>query len=124
MKFRLARHTTDLQRIIDFYMLIPHMEILGEFKDHNGYDGMFIGIRQADWHLEFTSSKESPVHQPDEDDLLVFFPDSMETYDLLRTRFDKLNIPALNPKNPYWELNGSTYADPDGFRVVIARPKG
>jgi hypothetical protein len=122
MKFRLARHTRDLQPIIAFYTLIPGMEVLGEFKDHAGYHGVFIGIKHATWHLEFTVSNELPIHQPDEDDLLVFYPDSIKDHDLIRKRFETHKIPSHDPKNPYWELNGSTYADPDGFLVVIARP--
>jgi hypothetical protein len=26
----------------------------------------------------------------------------------------------VKPKNPYWEKNGITFEDPDGFRVVIS----
>ena len=33
MKFRIARHTTDLNRIIDFYGRILGLKVLGDFKD-------------------------------------------------------------------------------------------
>jgi hypothetical protein len=122
MNFRVARHTTDLQAMVSFYTLIPGMKVLGQFKDHDGYDGVFIGMENIGWHLEFTTSAELPVHQPDEDDLLVFYPDSLEIYDTIRARFAAQKIIEQIPKNPYWELHGSTYADPDGFLIVIALP--
>jgi len=36
MKFRIARHTTDLNRIIDFYGRILGLKVLGEFKAKPG----------------------------------------------------------------------------------------
>ena len=78
MKFRIARHTTDLNRIIDFYGRILGLKVLGEFKDHHSYSGVFLGIPGESWHLEFTLSDAAPVHQPDDDDLLVFYASSLD----------------------------------------------
>jgi len=44
MKFRIARHTKDLNRIIDFYGRILGLKVLGEFKDYQNYNGVFLGI--------------------------------------------------------------------------------
>ncbi|BBI65852.1 hypothetical protein PKHYL_00430 [Psychrobacter sp. KH172YL61] len=44
MKFRYARHTNNLGTLIDFYQNIIGLEKLGGFKDHNGYDGVFLGF--------------------------------------------------------------------------------
>ena len=121
MKFRAARHTTNLQPLIDFYCGILDMEILGEFHAHDGYDGVFIGNRGSDWHLEFTVSDEKPRHNPDEDDLFVFYAESDAEYDHLIEQFTINNIPEVTAKNPYWSANGKTYTDPDGFRIVISK---
>ena len=43
MKLRVARHTDDLEPIIKFYTDILGLEIIGEFKDHSNYDGVFLG---------------------------------------------------------------------------------
>ncbi len=123
MKFRSARHTDNLLPIISFYRNVLGLEILGDFKDHDGYDGVFLGIPGAGWHLEFTTSAEKVNHEPDDDDLLVFYPDSAEEHENTIRRFTENNIPALEPKNPYWKANGTTYADPDGYRIVIVEPK-
>jgi catechol 2,3-dioxygenase-like lactoylglutathione lyase family enzyme len=89
MKFRSARHTDNRQPIISFYRNVLGLEILGDFKDHDGYDGVFLGIPGAGWHLEFTTSAERADHKPDDDDLLVFYPASAEEYESIIKRFTK-----------------------------------
>lgn len=121
MKFRAARHTNDLQPLIDFYCGILDLEILGEFHDHDGYDGVFIGNRGSDWHIEFTVSADAARHQPDEDDLLVFYAESAAEYEHLVEQFNINSIAEVAAKNPYWAANGKTYTDPDGFRIVISK---
>lgn len=120
MRLRIARHTTDLQRITSFYREVLGLERLGGFNDHQNYDGVFIGLKDENWHLEFTISNEAPDHKPDDDDLLVFYVDNREQYDILATKIKNMGIKTVMPKNPYWEKNGTTIADPDGYRVVIA----
>ena len=48
------------------------------FKNHNTYNGVFLGLQNKDWHLEFTESNEKVNHHSDKDDLLVFYFDSQE----------------------------------------------
>ena len=123
MKFRVARHTDNLEPIIKFYCDSLGLEVLGEFTNHNKYDGVFIGKKGLNWHLEFTTSEESPIHQADQDDLLVFYLDTKEEYMLLKQRLNKNGLSAVESKNPYWKENGTTYIDPDGFRIVISTIK-
>lgn len=119
MKFRVARHTNNLAPIIHFYKDLLGLAILGEFKDHDNYDGIFIGLEDSDWHLEFTVSNEAPQHQPDEDDLLVFYLKSMEECESLKRLFKNNNISEVKAKNPYWQANGTLYLDPDGYGVIL-----
>ena len=120
MKFRTARHTKNLYRIIDFYGRILGLKVLSEFKDHENYDGVFLGIPGESWHLEFTVSNDSPVHIPDEDDLLVFYAESLDEFNSMKEKFVANRVKPVRPKNPYWEKNGITFEDPDGFRIVIS----
>ena len=127
MKFRSARHTHVLQPIIDFYVQIIGLEVLGKFENHQGYDGVFIGLPDAlkspnGWHLEFTVSWEPPLHRPDEDDLLVFYPETSEEFEAIIARAKFANIKSFRTKNPYWRKNGVAMLDPDGFGVVIVDP--
>lgn len=83
MRFRVARHTNNIDSIINFYRNILGLEILGEFKNHDNYDGVFLGFKNKDWHLEFTVSDEKPIHNFDDDDLLVFYCDSQDEYQVI-----------------------------------------
>ena len=119
MNFRVARHTDNLEPIIKFYRDLLGLEVIGEFNNHDKYDGVFIGKVGLNWHLEFTTSEESPKHQTDKDDLLVFYLESEEEYISVKQKFDDNGLSSVQSKNPYWNNNGSTYLDPDGFRIVI-----
>lgn len=124
MKFRVARHTDDFELIIRFYTDILGLEILGDFENHNNYSGIFIGQISSDWHLEFTKSLEPAIHHFDEDDLLVFYPATIQEFDQIIARFTENGIDRIKPKNPYWQHNGAVYTDPDGYGVVVVIPYG
>jgi catechol 2,3-dioxygenase-like lactoylglutathione lyase family enzyme len=120
MKVRIARHTKDLNRIIDFYGRVLGLKVLGEFKNHDNYSGVFLGPPQGSWHLEFTVSDAIPDHRSDEDDLLVFYAESIVEFNAIKEKFITERIKHVKPRNPYWEKNGITFEDPDGFRIVIS----
>ncbi|RPD39721.1 VOC family protein [Chitinophaga barathri] len=120
MRLRVARHTTNLQKITAFYQDSLGLEVLGSFENHQEYDGVFLGIPGENWHLEFTMSPGAPQHHPDEDDLLVFYVPE-EQYPALVEKVRKTGAPELPAKNPYWNNNGTTFADPDGFRFVVSK---
>lgn len=123
MKLRVARHTANLEPIIHFYHDLLELEVLGSFEDHDGYNGVFIGLNNTGWHLEFTTSAQAPQHEPDEDDLLVFYQQSVADYEALKQKLEAHHVPMVAAKNPYWNANGCTYLDPDGYRIVIAIAK-
>ena len=120
MKLRVARHTVNLDPVISFYRDILGLKILGHFENHQGYNGVFLEVKNAGWHLEFTTSVDAPQHQPDEDDLLVFYQKNAADYEALKLKFEQHNISPVPAKNPYWNKNGTCYMDPDGYTVVIA----
>jgi hypothetical protein len=123
MKFRLARHTNDLNRIKSFYIDLLGFELLGSFENHNNYDGIFIGKPNLDWHLEFTKSNELANHHFDEDDILVLYPETLFEYNCMIESVLRNNISILISKNPYWNENGKMFLDPDGFHIVISNLK-
>lgn len=123
MKFRKARHTHKLQEIKEFYMEIIGLEDLGGFEDHDGYEGIFLGFRGSDWHLEFTSSGTPAAHEFDEDDLFVFYTEYKSQFESIQDAIIKHHIPTLLAKNPYWNEKGILIRDPDNFNVVIVPPK-
>lgn len=120
MKLRVARHTSNLDEIEDFYVNILGFERLGGFQNHNNYDGVFIGKSGLDWHFEFTQSKENAKHTFDEDDVTVLYPATILEYDVFLNRLIDSNISILPSKNPFWNENGKMFLDPDGFRIVVS----
>lgn len=123
MEFRLARHTNRIDEIIDFYTNALGLSILGNFEAHDGYDGVFIGLPGALWHLEFTTTREHVSHKFDEDDLLVFYPESKEDYEDMLVSLYNNDVVEEVPKNPYWEKNGKLFKDPDGHGIIVSSVK-
>ncbi|WP_312923139.1 VOC family protein [Empedobacter brevis] len=120
MQFRSARHTNRIKEIETFYTKILNLDILGDFKNHNGYDGLFIGKANTDWHLEFTTSSDDVNHQFDEDDYLVFYPETQDEYEAVIKNLEFYRIEPIQAKNPYWNINGISFLDPDGFVVIVS----
>lgn len=120
MEFRLARHTNRLEEIIDFYTNALGFNILGDFQAHDGYDGVFIGLPDGNWHLEFTSTNEPVNHHFDEDDLLVFYPKTIDDYEQILTSLKNNEVLEEVAKNPYWRENGKMFKDPDGLGIIIS----
>lgn len=123
MTFRFARHTNNLEQLKSFYIDILGLELLGGFENHNGYDGVFIGKPNENWHLEFTKSDEIVTFNFGEEDILIFYPNSKLEFELIHDRIKSHSIKFIDSKNPYWNENGKMILDPDGYRVVISNLK-
>lgn len=120
MKIRVARHTNDLDKIKTFYTTVLGFEVLGSFENHDSYDGLFLGKPNLDWHLEFTKSNEIVDFNYNEDDILVFYPNTILEYNHLIENVLSNSIELITSNNPYWNLNGKMFLDPDGYRIVIS----
>ena len=123
MKFRIARHTNNLEKTKHFYTSVLGFEVLGSFENHANYNGIFIGKPNLDWHLEFTTSNEIVDFDFNEDDILVFYPEEISEYNKLLDTVQKNNISFIKAKNPYWNENGKMILDPDGYRIIISNLK-
>lgn len=121
MKLRFARHTNDLEKIKSFYLNVLGFQLLGEFKNHDDYDGIFIGKPNLDWHLEFTKSNEIVNFEFGEEDYLVFYFNNIIEYNLIIEKLNSNKINFINSKNPYWNDNGTIIKDPDGFNIIISK---
>ena len=89
---------------------------IGRFGGHEGYDGVFLGVPGTETHLEFTSGGGHDTPPAHSETLLVLYLGSTDAGDEALARVD---VAPVQPANPYWEANGVTVADPDGFRVVL-----
>lgn len=119
MKFRFARHTSKIESLIDFYTNILEFEVLGEFTNHDGYDGAFLGKKGENWHLEFTQNKNLPISKFDEDDILVFYSETRSEYEKILENIKTFKVSLLKAKNPYWQKNGICFEDCDHYKIVV-----
>ncbi len=119
---RVARPTNDLAALLPFYHRGLGFEILYEFKDHEGFDGVMLGHAGAAYHFEFTCKVGHTVGRaPSEDNLLVFYlPDEGE-WKAAVARMVAAGFEPVPSFNPYWDRHGKTFEDPDGYRVVLVK---
>ena len=117
---RVARPTVRVEEVVAFYSNALGFKVLGQFTDHDGFDGVMLGHDGAGYHLEFTTKRgQSSGPAPSQEHLLVFYlPDARAWRDAV-DRVESLGLSPVTSLNPYWDRNGRTYEDPDGYRVVL-----
>jgi catechol 2,3-dioxygenase-like lactoylglutathione lyase family enzyme len=116
MELRVARHTERLDEVVEFYRDCIGFPEIGRFRDHDGYDGVFLEIPGTGAHLELTAGGRHGGPAPHPESLLVIFVGNEATLQTIAARLGKNPVP---PANPYWAEHGVTFEDPDGFRVVL-----
>jgi catechol 2,3-dioxygenase-like lactoylglutathione lyase family enzyme len=125
VQFRIARPTDKLEEVIKFYEEGLGLKRIGEFHNHEDYDGIMFGLPGVEYHLEFTRHMNgSPCPAPTKDNLLVFyFPDKSEI-EKIHHRLNTMGYYEVEPENPYWKEKGITIEDPDGWRIVLMNTEG
>jgi len=119
-KLRIARPTSSFDAIRKFYQSGLGLDFLGEFQDHDGFDGIMLGRSKWPYHFEFTLHRSSPVKPtPTPEDLLVFYIPNKEMWEKIVEQLGNAGFTAVQSFNPYWEKLGRTFEDPDGYRIVI-----
>lgn len=117
---RVARATDDLAAIVSFYRDGLGFAVLGEFADHDGFDGVMLGSPEAPYHLEFTrKAGHRAGRAPTMDNLLVFYLSDSARWQAAQDRMQAAGFSPVASFNPYWDKQGATYEDPDGYRVVL-----
>src|SRR3954447_9391031 len=116
MQLRIARHTDRLDEMVAFYRDGLGLDEVGGFRDHDGYDGVFLEVPGTRAHLEFTSGGEHRAPESHPESMLVLYLGDDAG---VRSVADRLGIQPVAPANPYWAGHGLTFEDPDGFRVVL-----
>ena len=117
MRLRVARHTERLDALVAFYRDGLGLVEIGGFRDHAGYDGVFLNVPGTGAHLELTTGGVHDAPVPHPESLLVLYLGDAAAVEAVAARLGSDPVP---PANPYWADHGLTFADPDGFRVVLA----
>jgi catechol 2,3-dioxygenase-like lactoylglutathione lyase family enzyme len=116
VQLRVARHTENLAEVVAFYRDGLGLVEIGGFRDHDGYDGVFLEVPGTGAHLELTSGGGHGAPAPHPESLLVLY---LGDEAAVRAAAARLRREPVAPANPYWSAHGVTFADPDGFRVVL-----
>lgn len=117
---RVARPTDDLDAVTRFYHDGLGFEILASFSGHDGFDGVMLGHRGQGYHLEFTHKPgQAAEHAPSMEHLLVFYLPARAEWEAAVTRMRTHGYASVPSFNPYWDVHGLTFEDPDGYRVVL-----
>ncbi|MET5329074.1 VOC family protein [Klebsiella variicola] len=96
------------------------LQQLGSFTDHEGFSGIMLGAPDAGWHLEFTHCRHHPVTpSPGDEDLLVLYYPQQAEWQAQCAAMDAAGFLRVTAFNPYWEVNGVTFVDRDGYRTVL-----
>ena len=116
MQLRVARHTERLDEVVAFYRDGIGLTEIGGFRDHAGYDGVFLAVPGTGTHLELTAGGAHGAPAPHAESLLVLYLGDEAAVEAVTAR---LGADPVAPANPYWAEHGLTFEDPDGFRVVL-----
>jgi len=93
---------------------------LGRFQDHDGFDGVILGRAGGEYHLEFTYEHGHRAGRaPTEENLLVFYVPDAGEWKARCARMQAAGFKPVASRNPYWDRQGRTFEDPDGYRIVI-----
>ncbi len=117
---RVARSTSRLLDVVAFYRDGLGFEVVGSFEEHDGFDGVMLAPAGATWHLELTHEHGAVARRaPDAESLLVLYVPDREEWSACVERIQAHGHRAVASHNPYWDLRGKTFEDPDGYRVVL-----
>lgn len=117
---RVARPTDRLEEVVAFYRDGLGFPELTRFADHDGFDGVILGFPGAPYHLEFTTACGHVAGRaPTQDNLLaIYVPDARAWSRMIGVMGRRGHQPVAS-FNPYWDREGVTFEDPDGYRVVL-----
>lgn len=119
---RIARPVTDLARARRMYCSGLGWIVLGSFEDHEGFDGVMVGPAGARYHVELTRRRNNPVvPRPTEEDLIVLYVPDREEWDRRCSAMRLAGFREVASLNPYWDHQGHSFQDPDGYRLVLQR---
>jgi catechol 2,3-dioxygenase-like lactoylglutathione lyase family enzyme len=119
---RIARPVSDLARATQMYCRGLGLTILGSFRDHDGFDGAIVGDPKSGYHFEFTHCHAHPVTPtPTAEDLVVLYIPEESEWQVSCNNMSAAGFKQVASFNPYWDVRGRTYEDPDGYRTVLQR---
>ena len=125
LHLRIARPVSDIERTKDMYCRGLGLRVIGRFENHDGFDGIMLGVAGANCHFEFTHSRKHPVRPaPTVEDLAVFYTPAESEWQATCAGMLAAGFTQVTAFNQYWEVRGRTYEDRDGYRIVLQQAEG
>jgi catechol 2,3-dioxygenase-like lactoylglutathione lyase family enzyme len=117
---RIARPVSDLARAEAQYVDGLGLRVLDRFAGRDGFDGVMLGLDGAGWHLEFTRCCSQPAAPaPTAEDLLVLYLPERADWEQRCRQLQAAGFVPVASFHPWWERHGRSFADGDGYRVVL-----
>jgi hypothetical protein len=117
---RVVRPSDNLSRIVPMYVRGLGFTVLHQFTDHEGFDGAILGHAKHPYHFAFVAQHGHRAGTaPTKEHLLVFFLPDRREWESTCTHMLDAGFHAVPSNNPYWDRNGRTFEDVDGYRVVL-----
>ena len=117
---RVVRPTDNLAAIAEMYAKGLGFDVLAEFEDHRGFDGVILGHPKQPYHIEFTSQRGHKIGKaPTRDHLLVVYVPDKNDWQADCAQMISAGFREAQSYNPYWDLQGRTFEDIDGYGVVL-----
>ncbi len=117
---RVVRPSDKLEALLRFYEQGLGLTELFRFEDHEGFDGIILGGAGAPYHFEFTRARGHIAGRaPTPDNLLIFYLPDENEWKVAVQRMRTAGFDPVSAFNPYWDREGLTFEDPDGYRVVL-----
>src|SRR4029077_10776292 len=102
---RVVRPTDNLAAIAEMYAKGLGFDVLAEFEDHRGFDGVILDHPKETYHIEFTSERGHKVCKaPTRDHLLVFYIPDKNDWEEGCAQMISAGFREMPSYNPYWDL--------------------
>ena len=96
------------------------LRVVGSFENHDGFDGVMLGVEGSGYHFEFTYCRSHPVAPaPTVEDLVVLYVPGESDWQAACASMLAAGFRQVASFNPYWDVHGRTYEDFDGYRIVL-----
>lgn len=95
------------------------LQLIGGFENHAGFDGVMLGVPDGTYHFEFTHNPHQELTAPSPEDLVVLYVPDPEEWAALCASMLAARFKTVSSFNPYWDVRGRTFEDPEGYRTVL-----
>ncbi|MET9363551.1 VOC family protein [Streptomyces sp. NPDC006632] len=119
---RFARPTARYDDVLVFYRDVLGLPVLAQWRGHQGYDGVVLGLPGTPVHMELLQHGDSPrIPEPNSENQLVLYLRGPEAVARATRRLAEHGHRPVPAANPYWPERGAvSFEDPDGWLVVLA----